>query len=124
MEPAANGVQHFQFPAAGRVGAAHAHGDAETLGKGGDRFGEGQAVVSHQKIDDASSCAAAEAVVNPLSGIDHKRWRFFRVEGAEALEVRSRRPQGHTFTDHLQDVGAILDFLDGLSGQTHGYILP
>ena len=42
------------------------------------------------------------------------------MEGAQTLVIGPGGDQGHPFTDHLDDVGAILDGLDDFPGQAHG----
>lgn len=48
---------------------------------------------------------ATKTVKNLARGRDDKRWRFFAMKGAQALEVGAGLFKRNMFIDHLDDIG-------------------
>src|SRR5712692_6976565 len=83
------------------------------------RLGEAQLVVLHQKMENAASRAAAEAMKNSFFFVDGERGSLFGVKRAEAEMVTAGFFKRQIIRDHFHDGSAIADLEDLFFGN-HG----
>src|SRR5687767_7133261 len=76
-----------------------------------------------QEREDISSSSAAKTMKNLPAGAHVKRWTFFLMEGAEALQILARSGQTHVLTNDLCDVDPVSNLVDDIvrnQASTHG----
>src|SRR5258708_1453485 len=84
------------------------------LGKEPQRFIKGDALDLHDEFQDVAAGAAAEALVELVSGMHGKRWSLFVVERAQANKAgraRTAQPR-HVLLHHLYDVDRSFQLFD------------
>ena len=102
--------------ALGRLGQR----DAELLREHPHRVLEADLLVQLEELEDVAADAAAEAVEEPLVGIDVERRRLLGVKRTAALVRRARALQRHVLLHDLHDVRLQAEVVDELLGkQTH-----
>jgi hypothetical protein len=93
--------------------------DPRPGGEALDSVGEVEVLDLPHEGDDVAPLPAAEAVVQPLLGVDGERRRLLGVERAQALPLAPHRLQGDVLPGHGHEVGGGPDPLDVLGEDAH-----
>ena len=102
---------HFGVTCFLRRGVAHLRqGNLQLLRYQPHSFGKSDVLDLLHEGENVSRCPAAEAVEKLPRGVNGERWRFFLVEGTQALEVlRAAFAQLNVLAHDADDVSLLLD---------------
>src|SRR5690348_481221 len=95
----------------GRTLAGLRYRNAALLRDGANSLRKGQLVHFHHEFENVAACAAAEAVIDLLHGMDGERRSLFLMERAQTGEVLAALFEADVFADDADDVRLLLHAL-------------